>query len=241
MRFKAALQRLANRRGYGFVAYPLARVVASERIDIVLDVGANRGQFGKELRRLGYKGKIVSFEPLPEPRAQLEEVSSTDPLWTVSGHALGHARERVSMNLAIADASSSILEPTSAMKGFAADAAAREIVEVEVIPLDEVFDDVVPSGARVLLKVDTQGYESAVLAGGERALENVDLIMLELSLIELYEGAPFAEVLIARLRERGFVPAWLYPAFWQQTTGRWLQADAVFVRESQGGSRGRLL
>src|SRR5581483_618078 len=42
----------------------LRSLLARHRIDLVFDVGANRGQFAQALRRLGYRGEIVSFEPL---------------------------------------------------------------------------------------------------------------------------------------------------------------------------------
>ncbi len=35
----------------------------SLNINYVLDVGASRGQFAMNLRKVGFKGRVVSFEP----------------------------------------------------------------------------------------------------------------------------------------------------------------------------------
>ena len=46
---------------------PLARLMAALRafdIDLVIDIGANEGQFVNALRAGGYSGHIVFFEPL---------------------------------------------------------------------------------------------------------------------------------------------------------------------------------
>ena len=52
-------------------------------IDLVLDVGANTGQFGTFLRELGYRGTIASFEPIPSAHDQLVQRSKNDPDWIV--------------------------------------------------------------------------------------------------------------------------------------------------------------
>jgi len=43
----------------------LKNYLSSQKIDLVLDVGANTGRTGQELRKgFGYAGAIQSFEPL---------------------------------------------------------------------------------------------------------------------------------------------------------------------------------
>src|SRR4051812_23465758 len=44
-----------------------AQLLADGEYDLVLDVGANRGGYGSQLRQYGYQGSIFSFEPLAQP------------------------------------------------------------------------------------------------------------------------------------------------------------------------------
>src|SRR5438552_1566999 len=66
-----------------------AAVICDFEIDLVVDVGANRGQYGRALREWGYAGEIVSFEPLAEAFAELALLSGPDKRWTCHQLALG--------------------------------------------------------------------------------------------------------------------------------------------------------
>jgi FkbM family methyltransferase len=63
--------------------------LAELEIDCVLDVGANRGQFARHLRAIGYRGRIVSFEPNPDEFAILQRSFASDPAWSGYPIALG--------------------------------------------------------------------------------------------------------------------------------------------------------
>jgi len=120
------------------------------------------------------------------------------------------------------------------MGEFAGHLAFESTVEVPVRRLDALFGDLHRGEERVVLKVDTQGYERAVIAGADGVLDRLDAVMLELSMVPLYEGEPPAEALLATLRDRGFSPAYFAPAFVQKPSRRWIQADVVFVRDDGG-------
>src|SRR3954466_12945604 len=86
---------LARRAGVDVVRYPRGTPVGGHLEDLlgelgvtlVLDVGANVGEYGVLLRRLGYAGRIVSFEPVA---ANVEGLRSrVDALWAVEHVALG--------------------------------------------------------------------------------------------------------------------------------------------------------
>src|SRR3982751_6790287 len=66
-------------------------------IDYVVDVGANRGQYGKWLRSLGFRGLIISFEPNPTAFAELRQNASED--WVCLPYALGSESGELPFNI----------------------------------------------------------------------------------------------------------------------------------------------
>ena len=68
-------------------------IVETHRIDLVLDVGANTGQFGAYLRELGYAGTIHSFEPVEATFQALQRRTSGDANWSCHRMALGREGE----------------------------------------------------------------------------------------------------------------------------------------------------
>lgn len=75
----------------------LVRILDHHGIDVVLDVGANVGQYAARLRQGGWSGRIVSFEPLPDAHATLEAAAAPDALWEVAPRmALGASTGTVS-------------------------------------------------------------------------------------------------------------------------------------------------
>ena len=76
-------------------------------IDVILDVGADSGQFAQDLRVDGCRGQIVSFEPLSQAHAVLAAVAASDPLWDVTERCAVGASDR-SAEINIADNSCAV-------------------------------------------------------------------------------------------------------------------------------------
>ena len=220
-----------RRLGYEVVPRPLTRLVDGYAPDVVLDVGANVGQFALELRRYGYRGRIVSFEPHPEAFRLLRASAEGDERWSVRNEALGVEEGILDLHLGNKDYTSSLLPPSDTLTTYA-DVQFLGTTPVSVRRLDHVYEDVCRPGKKVALKVDTQGYEQAVIEGAGTVLDRIGAVLLEVSFVPLYVGEPAAEVVIEQLRGRGFVPAYLTPAFTEAGTRRWLQADVLFLREA---------
>lgn len=153
-------------------------------IDCVLDVGANRGQFGRDLRAIGYEGRIVSFEPVPRAFADLEALTARDPLW--SGHpiALGTEKKTATIHVPDETSGSSFLDPVDDLR--------IESVEVAVERLDAVFPTLDLGGKvpKVFLKMDTQGFDLEVFGGASGCIDSILGLQSELSVVPLYKGMP---------------------------------------------------
>jgi FkbM family methyltransferase len=132
------------------------------RLDVtrVLDIGANIGAYGLLLRRLGYSGEIVSFEPGAEAFKRLSSTASKDPLWSARQVALGEVAGRFELNRFADSVFDSLRRPLAEAGFVGLRKIATETVSVEL--LDDMWSAVSAPGDRVFLKIDTQGFDMEV-------------------------------------------------------------------------------
>ena len=230
------LRKVLQRLGVDAVRYPEhhpghKRVLLLHHygVDEVFDVGANSGGYARELREFGYRGHIVSFEPLAEPYARLQEIADLDPRWTAVNLALGADTTTAPMHVAANSASSSLLLMNDAHRRAAPWATYIGEQEVSVTRLDDIFD-AYRKGSVPFLKMDVQGYEEQVLEGAELSLPVVRGVQLEMSLVPLYDHAWLFTEAVLSMEEAGFDLVSLEPGFYNHETGRLLQADGIFMR-----------
>jgi FkbM family methyltransferase len=207
-------------------------------VDVVLDVGANRGQFGRRLRRGGYTGRIVSFEPVPRVAEKLEKVAANDPDWRVMRYALGAADEETEMHVGAGQGRLSSLLPASEFgRSWDENIDADTTVPVCVRRLDGLYDEAVAGieNPRVYLKLDTQGYDLQAFAGaGERVRELVGM-QSEVSQVPLYDGMPHMSEQLATYAAAGFELTGMFPVVTHRPTARVVEFDAVMVRSEPTG------
>jgi FkbM family methyltransferase len=199
-------------------------------IDLVLDVGANEGQYAEALRRNGYDGRIVSFEPLASAYSDLEHRASAVPRWETRNFALGDTPGTALLHVAGNSWSSSLLPMTARQVESAPESVYVAEQEIEVRTLDGVADELFGPRDRLWLKIDTQGYEFPVLSGAEQTLDRVEVVETELSLVELYEGQVLLGEAISYLTARGFGIWFVEPVFRDPASGELLQVDTIFAR-----------
>ena len=205
-------------------------------VDCVFDVGANRGQFGEELRTIGYEGWIVSFEPNPEAAASVGEQAAQDPKWRVLPVALGETTGTQSLHVFQGSKLSSVLDLNAyAKKTFGTDARSVREDTVEMDRLDSVFDRLRGELGfrRPFLKMDTQGYDLHVLRGAEGCWEELVGLMTEVSLKPIYEGMPDITESLDAVREAGFDVTGLFPVCRDRRTGAVIEMDCVARRRER--------
>jgi FkbM family methyltransferase len=234
-------QRLARRFGYDLTprkkAKPpnaqLTAVLARFGISCVLDVGANRGQYGAMLRAWGYRGRIVSFEPLANAQVALARRACADPGWQVAPRmALGERDGEVEIAVSAESDMSSILPQSALLEEIS---PSSTVIGRETVPLrrlDGVAGSYLRPDDRVFLKIDTQGYEARVIAGAARLIERLAGIQLEMSLLPIYEGEQDFRATFDQLAAAGLEPYLLLPGYFERKLARQLQVDGVFMRPS---------
>ena len=209
----------------------LVRVLQHHGIDLVLDVGANVGQYGRRLRRGGYTGRIVSFEPLSSAHAALQREAAGDDGWTVAPRlAIGDSDVPVKVNISAESDMSSVLDFTAEMADLLDSSAYVGSEVASQARLDAVLGKHAGPTDRIMVKIDTQGAEARVLNGARGVLSRLTAIQLELSIVPVYAGEEDYRAMIDRLVEWGFTPALFIPGYFNRRTARLIGMDGVFVR-----------
>jgi FkbM family methyltransferase len=208
------------------------KLLRHHRIGLVLDVGAHQGQYGLKLRKMGFDGRIVSFEPQQGPYERLLKASAEDAQWNAVNIAIGDRDGAAQFNISENEVSSSFLPVTSLGLESEPRVRSSHAEEVQIRRLDSLWDDYVPDETRVFLKIDVQGYTLPVLAGAPKTLSKVIGVQLEISLAPLYHGEPLLMEMLERMNKLGFELESIENGFRDPRTGRMLQLDGLFFRES---------
>jgi FkbM family methyltransferase len=212
----------------------LRGLLESTEISCALDIGANVGQFGQLLRLLGYKGRIISFEPASNARRKLESLAAQDHDWMVYPCGCGATSSMAKLNVFDTDTFSTIHQVSdSGSKHFGEYLSESSGEVIEVRTLDEILGALYKPGflPRLLLKTDTQGYDLEVLKGALPSLDSVDLVVTEAAAEAIYEGAPLYDEIFAFLKMHGFVPSGFYPTGHRKDRLVMMEFDAIFVRD----------
>jgi FkbM family methyltransferase len=155
----------------------------------VLDVGANIGQFGIDIRRHGFDGQIISFEPTSDAYETLSKTIKRHQPWKAIQIGLGSSESQQTINISgNAGLSSSLLQIGPIHLINFPESATVATQKVLISTVDKQLDFLGIDPKTVMLKLDVQGYESEVLKGASRYLSEIPLCYLEVSMIGLYEG-----------------------------------------------------
>jgi len=202
-------------------------------INVLLDVGANTGQYASLMRRIGYKGKIVSFEPLSSAYAVLSNNAINHMNWQCENFALGNKEEKAVIHVSGNSYSSSLLDILPSHIAFDADSDYISEETIQVKRIDDVFADYCLPTDVVMLKIDTQGFEKDVLEGAQESLKNITLLQLEISIEPLYDKEVLFVEMVNYLQEKGFDLFALENGIRNPDNGKLLQVDGIFINKNK--------
>jgi FkbM family methyltransferase len=208
------------------------RLFTYYNINLVLDVGANFGQYVTFLRdECGYSGRIVSFEPLSTAHSQLQTLSKKDPLWEIAPRtAIGNEEGEITINIAANSQSSSVLQMLDSHLQAAPESVYCSSETVKMSMLDSIAQGYIQDNSNVFLKIDVQGFEKQVIEGAKNLLPIIQGIQLELSLVPLYRDQLLFQDMLKLMEELGYELYGVIPGFTDPKTGRLLQMDGIFFK-----------
>jgi FkbM family methyltransferase len=206
-----------------------------KEINLVLDVGAFVGEYAAELRDLGYRGRIVSFEPVPDSFQRLKERMGSDPLWSgqpfglsdCSTEALINTYDRGNFNslLPLRQSAADTYDVTSSEKGR---------IPIQLKRLDEVFAQLIQGidSPRTYMKIDTQGNDLNVMRGSQGVFDRFIGLQSEVPAVQIYDGMCSMSQMLAYYAECGFVPIGFYPVNTLGNTQISPEFDVLFTKYS---------
>lgn len=211
----------------------LYRLLNKLKIDLVLDVGANEGQFGTQLRTLGYCGEIHSFEPVAATYKALAAAAKNDLHWHTHPYALGGKEEDRRINISKNPAYASFLSSNTMSQNYLGSTIQHKHTEIVTIStLDQIFrsNPTVSSANRIFLKMDTQGFDLEVIRGAANSIEQITGIQTEIAFSPLYEQAPDHIAAFQTYQALGFNVSGIYPTHENVNTLNLLEAECFLVR-----------
>ena len=237
----SVLGRIADAFGYDLVPHRrplrlfhhLAVLLPALDIDLVVDVGANAGQYATRLRRSGYRGTILSYEPLGSMQPVLMRAARRDVAWIIRDCALGAAAATATIRMSPDSSWSSLKSFTSwGRDRFPSQDRDAMPEEIRVVRLDADLPQHVPDWRerRIFLKLDTQGSDQEAFAGAEGILPAIWALQAEVPFLGIYEGAPRYAEAMAAFEAKGFETTGLFPVKRDRKSHRMIEMDCVMRR-----------
>lgn len=217
-----------------YITKCLSKLLKDSQVDCVFDVGANDGGFAEMLRNeVGYQGWIISFEPLPGLVRELAQKAAADPKWEVLPEALGRAAGEQVFHQMAGDVFSSFHLPDASQPAkYAVSNRVQHSLKVKVNTINELWPVIKQrlGVSTLLLKMDTQGYDLEVFAGASAQLEEIPVVLSELSCVRVYQNAPTYRESLDVYEAAGYVPAMLNAISFDQNHAA-VEMDAILVKK----------
>lgn len=206
----------------------LQNILKQYEIDLVLDVGANQGQYGQMLRKLGYKGEIISFEPVKSAYEKLKESTKKDNLWKVFKLGLSDQKGAAQINVFGSSVFSSLLKPNEFGQNSFKKMERSVAEEIDLDTLDNFLNANHIKNKRIFLKMDTQGHDLNVFLGTKNSIANIVGVQSEISFQPIYENMPNYHESLKEYEKAGFMVTGLYSVS-RSSSGAIIEMDCVML------------
>lgn len=187
----------------------------------ILDIGAYEGNWAEEVHSYFPSAKIMMIEGQTEKQILLNDKIKKNPLLSSRIALLGSEEREVEFN--IYETASSVYKEDNE--------TGAKIKKIMLELLDNVVSGT-PFVSADLIKIDTQGYELEILKGGINTLKNAQVILLEVSFIDIYRDSPLASDILFFMKTNGFVLYDICSLMRRPFDKALFQSDFMFIKEN---------
>jgi FkbM family methyltransferase len=199
--------------------------------DTILDIGAARGGHSLVYHEMFPQATIHAFEPIPENYNKLVTNVSGIPNIFTYNLALGSENESKSLHMSPYLDASSFLNMADLHKTAYPGSDFSGSKDVEVRTLDEMIQ--LSGNEKVLIKMDTQGYEGKIIEGGRKLFAKAQVVIMEVCFRPLYEGAPTFDDLYLKMTSLGYEFRGNLDQALEIHDKSILQGDCIFLRANR--------
>ena len=200
--------------------------------DSVLDVGGNVGEFASRCYELWPRAMISSFEPISHlARLQRERAHGR---WLVEEVAISSREGQATIHVCVNQHTASTMQMPGTVRSKRLGIA--DTFVDEIVPMRRLDQYRERTRGRLLVKIDVEGHEAAVLAGAPKTLGGADAVIVECQQDpDVFQGSPSPGTVDELLRMHGLSFAGVLDSF-SDPEGRLIQFDGLWTREGFRGS-----
>lgn len=191
--------------------------------EVIIDVGVAHGTY--ELYENFPKSQILLIEPIEEFNSHLEKIKNKYDSVSIFNCAVGSNEGKMTINVHDDLMGSSLYNEA---EGEDTDGIKREI---DIKTLDQLCSKYIGGTQKALLKIDVQGAELDVMNGAKKLLENIEIIVLEVSLHKFFINGPELYDVMNYMNKIGFVVYDIFGFLNRPIDGALAQVDIAFVKK----------
>ena len=188
----------------------------------IIDIGAYEGYWTEEMIQLFPEANFFMAEAQSSKEIYLKKITSKHPGKVGYTISLLGAKDGEKIIFNEYETASSVLA-----EHFETNAAQSEKTIQTLDSLLELHKINPPE----FIKLDTQGYELEVLKGSSKAITTAEIILMEVSFLDIYINVPLIKDSINFMDERGFVVYDIGSIIKRPLDSALYQADLIFARK----------
>jgi FkbM family methyltransferase len=188
----------------------------------IIDIGAYTGEWTKEIKQIFPNAAVLMIEAQSQKETALKQVKNTLSNVQYAITLLGADDNQLVTFNELETASSVLAEHHQTN----ATATQKPLKKLDTLLSENGF------GYPDLIKLDTQGYELEILKGGSLALQKAEVVLMEVSLLDIHKNCPLIHDVINFMFDHHFIAYDICSLTCRPLDKALWQTDMIFVKKS---------